>query len=205
MREVSPVLTHYQDAIGLHQIWLKSLGKSGARLSLGDADLSGLDLHRVNFSQAILPGTKLDREHLSKCDFYSANLASASFANADLSDSILTKANLDYSQFPGANLTRAKLFRATLVQTNLVGANLSGVDLRHTFLSEAELDGVNLQGAHLQDAYFDRVHLAEANFEGAVRLSSVSLTEIYVQIDGFPRTLCSKEAHDWLQEMSRVT
>ncbi|KAF5783905.1 putative chromatin remodeling & transcription regulator BTB-POZ family [Helianthus annuus] len=113
------------------------------RVRLRGVNLSGLDLSKLalwsaDFSYACLKNVIFSAASLEYCNFYRADLRSASLQSANL-----TEANLE-----GANLEGANLKGANLKGANLKGANLQRADLRFVnYLGMAVLDGADLLGA----------------------------------------------------------
>ena len=101
-----------------HAKWLAD-PNTGSR-----ANLSGVDLSRVDLSGTDLSWASLSRANLSCTDLSWANLSRANLSRANLSWVNLSRANLSR-----ANLSRANLSRANLSWVNLSGTNLSGANL----------------------------------------------------------------------------
>ena len=78
-------------------------------IDLGEADLTGANLSRVN---------------LSRADLYAANLSDADLSRAILAGANLREANLAGTYLHGANLRHANLSGASLVGANLVAVSL---------------------------------------------------------------------------------
>jgi uncharacterized protein YjbI with pentapeptide repeats len=104
-------------------------GRGGADpvVSLANTDLSGADLHVVDYMQG-------------------ADLTEADLSNAWVMQE-LDGASLIRAQLDGADLPEATLRSAYLNDADLSNANLQRADLR-----EADLEGVNLEGADLSEA-----------------------------------------------------
>jgi uncharacterized protein YjbI with pentapeptide repeats len=99
---------------------------------LGNADVSGADLH----------GASLFETKLRRADLSDVNLSDAKLIHADLSIAGLEKANLRH----------AVLIYADLRDANLSGADLRGADLRGAILSGADFSGADLRGALVSEA-----------------------------------------------------
>lgn len=111
------------------------------------ADLSKLDLSRINFKWA----------KLEKCD--------------------LSYATLNHCCFVGADLHEAKLEKAHLLGVNLREANLSGVSAKLCIFGkhgDSADDIASLEGANLADAVLDGSKMYGVNLKGA-QLHNVSL------------------------------
>ena len=113
----------------------------------------GLDLEKVNLSNAILTNSY----------FRNTNLKGANLQGAKLNNANLSGANLS-----GANLSGANLFGANLVNSDLTGANLTG----------SNLEGANLEGATLTDA----IGLIDPKDEKIAELEA-QLSEANAEID----------------------
>ena len=99
-------LAALNDAVGSHQLWLKSNHEKGEKLNLGRA--------------------KLDNAELSRLDLRDADFSEATFTNANFIGSKLSGAN-----FQNANLHQARLVWAILENTNLEGCILIDANLDH--------------------------------------------------------------------------
>jgi 2-iminobutanoate/2-iminopropanoate deaminase len=190
-------------SIELHEEWVISGNKKGVKLSLMDADLSGINLANRKLAEAVLPGTNFNKACLERVDLYRANLASASFVGADLSFADLTKAELDYASLVDAKLWGTRAFRASFYEADLRRANLQGADLRH-----ASLYGANLEGAILKDTYLNGIHLEAVrlfciDLLGASGLDSIYIKWIDVGPEGAPIRLEGEEARAWMLRRAR--
>jgi uncharacterized protein YjbI with pentapeptide repeats len=123
------------------------------KITLQNADLSGVDLSESN---------------LSGIDLRGANLKHANLGKVNLKDADLREANLS-----GTVLEYADLAAAKLNDTNLSGADLSNANLRMAFLNNALLD----EATKLINADLSHAVLARARVLGRVDLSKVNLTE----------------------------
>ena len=117
----------------------------GFRLDFREANLSGLDLSRVegvNFSRARLTGANLSHVKLhphsdlsSIPESYGANLSEASLNRVNFRGSNLWEADLTGSLLIGSDLEDADLRHADLSRATLANADLSGAELRGAILS----------------------------------------------------------------------
>ena len=119
-------------------------------LPLGGADLSNLDLNKMD-----LHGTVLSRD-LSHWGEESrrwivVNLQEAILVDANLQEALLEGANLQGAGLQGANLQEADLHGADLQGAYLWRSNLQGANLVRSNLQGANLIGANLQGANLSE------------------------------------------------------
>lgn len=132
-------------------------------------------LRDANLAGFLLVRSTLDHADLTKADFHSINLASASMAgatlvSANLSLSCLTDANLE-----GVNLNGAELHNANLKRVNLSHGDLSGSNLVQANLSWAKLRGAKLIEANLRSSRIDDAYMDDADLSGA-DVSEANLT-----------------------------
>jgi uncharacterized protein YjbI with pentapeptide repeats len=162
-------------------------------LDLESADLSGIDLERIDLADANLEGADLSGARLNH-----ANLVHARLRRANLTNAILDYANLAHAQLDGANLAFASLQDAMLPFAHLDGANLSAANLKNTRAEDAHFKNANLSYASLQDAVlscsdFRRANLLGANLEGAnmiaINLESANLSLVKFDRKIFLKTL----------------
>ena len=142
-----------------HKHWVDSLSKEGKRLVMKDCDLSGLQMHDVNW-------------------------AAAEFHNVDLHDIVLRGAKLSMATFKNCRMNNADLSGVEGCGTNFSGSSLAGANLSEGDFSivtsinnaktqwrsnfeKADLSGVNFADAKLTDARFAKANLVNANFTGA--------------------------------------
>jgi uncharacterized protein YjbI with pentapeptide repeats len=165
-------------------------------LQLGrSTNLSGLDLHQKDLSEAylngkVLRGANLEQAIMERASFQDANLVAANLRGATLEDAHLDRADLRYADLAGAKLHGARLRGVNLdgatlsrlrhgekfVRVDLSDADLANAqlraDLRYALLKEANLVGArlapaNLQGADLSSADLQFADLRGANLKGA--------------------------------------
>ena len=147
---------------------------SGAHLdedNLRIANLSGIDLHDADLSEAHLPGW-----------MPSANLQGANLYYAQLHGVCLTEASLRSANLLGANLSNAMLCGADLHLATLYAANLSEADLTDVNLSYANLSGANLSHAVMAGTLLGALDLREVQGLETVRhqgSSDIGLQTIY--------------------------
>lgn len=116
------------------------------------------------------PGTSLDYQNLSNCDFRGSIFRQVSFNEANFE-----RSNLNNVDFEGSQLWSAKLDGAAMVQAQASHANLGGVnaysaDFRDTkfigaSLNSADLTAANLKGAIFQGADLRGVHWSTAPWD----------------------------------------
>lgn len=173
-------------------------------LDLAGADLSNLNLQRMDLHGIILSrwdeesetwiaanlqGAKLTHANLQgailgAADLHGAVLGAASLqeaflGTANLQGAILGKANLQGGILSEANLQRANLARADLRGANLWGANLQEANLWAASLQGANLTRADLRGANLPRANLQEAILWEADLQEAV-LGAASLQEAFL-------------------------
>jgi uncharacterized protein YjbI with pentapeptide repeats len=131
-------------------------GMSGADpvVSLANADLSGADLHVVDYME----GADLTEADLSNAwvmqELNGASLIRAQLDGADLPEVILRSAYLNDAELSNANLWRADLREADLEDANLEGADLSGANLEGATgvtVEELEEQAASLEAATMPD------------------------------------------------------
>jgi uncharacterized protein YjbI with pentapeptide repeats len=124
--------------------------------NLAKTELNKANLYAINFSRANLRKADLSETQLLGITFTEADLECADLRKAKLSKTNLEKANLKRASLSGAdlssevNLNKANLSGANFCQSNLKGAKLIEADLNHSNLSNANLLNANLEGANLQ-------------------------------------------------------
>ncbi|EGJ31428.1 MULTISPECIES: pentapeptide repeat-containing protein [Moorena] len=164
----------------------KLKGANLTGLNLFKVDLSGADLSEVDFSK-----TSLYKANLSGANLYKANLSTAILQEADLSKANLIEANLKDKKFPqtnlsGANLTRANLngvkfyAHTNLNQTNFSLSNFSRVDFSGLNLRGSNFTGANLYQANLSTTNLNGTNFSSANLSGA-NLEHANLREAQIQ------------------------
>jgi uncharacterized protein YjbI with pentapeptide repeats len=147
---------------------------SGSFMSLGGADLQGIDL-----SSATLLKIDLSSVYLNEANLSDAYLGGANLNRADLSGAYLHQAALG-----GAYLVGAMLVDAMLVRADLSYANLGSTDLRGVDLSGANLSGANLQHAKLAGADLSEASIANAELYGATGITKEKLEQQAKTLEG---------------------
>ena len=132
--------------------------------NLEGADLSNLDLQKINFI-----GT-----NLSKANLFCSILVGANFTNADVSEANLRNAFLSGATLIMANFRQTDLIMASMNEVigemvSFMGAQLRGAELINSRLSgatllRADLEGANFSGSNLNNANLSFASLAESNF-----------------------------------------
>jgi hypothetical protein len=136
---------------GLHR-WRTSVDAQAAFTVLAtrdprhDGSTALLNLHGANLQGAIvtLTSANLAGMDLTDIDFTDAGLPNANFAGA-----FLDRANFTGADLEGANFTGAELGGVFFTGTDLHGANLAGTGVTGKNLADANLDGANLAGTGL--------------------------------------------------------
>jgi uncharacterized protein YjbI with pentapeptide repeats len=126
-------------------------------LDLSLVDLSSARLKEINFSKAILSGSRLGYANLSR-----ARLNNSDLTNADLSYADLTNADLSYADLTNADLSSANLSEAKMHKVVSKGAYLSLVVLTNADLSYADLTNADLSYADLTNADLSYADLTNA-------------------------------------------
>jgi uncharacterized protein YjbI with pentapeptide repeats len=124
---------------------------------LHEADLRWADLGSANLQRAILSESYLSEANLFNANLQEANLMEATLSSTCLIDANLTRANFSYANLVGAILYDAKFHGAKFVRARLMGQDLSDADLSHAnfqnaYLMRAQLINAKLDGANLTDA-----------------------------------------------------
>lgn len=99
---------------------------------LRDARLGGAHLSKANFWQANLQGADLSDANLNGADFWLCDLRHARLAGASLRGAHLGEANLTGADLRGADLTGANLGKAVLDGADLTNARVSAQQLSRT-------------------------------------------------------------------------
>ncbi len=132
------------------------------------ANLAGLDLRGVDFTESFLEGADLRGADLSgaqltRAVFCRAKLDGAILDNANLTEANLGQASLKDAKARGANLEKAQLFQTVLVGCDLEGAKLDGADFMECQLDFAKLSRASLAGTMIFRARLSNVDFGEAN------------------------------------------
>jgi hypothetical protein len=123
---------------------------------LSRADLSGMDLARINFFDSILTSANLSRTNLS-----GANILHAYFDSVNLSQANLNLARIVASKFNNTNASQANLTDAYINECGITGlslnqAKLHGARVHNVTFIEADLREANLVGAVVSNTSFRR-------------------------------------------------
>lgn len=109
----------------------------------------------VNWSNCLLPASRLENSDLSGALLRNANLSSSVLRAANLAGSDLAYSNLAITVLRGANLRGANLQGANLRNSDLRNSDLRDANLTYADLSGAQLDGAKLLGAKLGNAVWN--------------------------------------------------
>ena len=179
-----------QDALrGLqefHTAWLA--GRSGGRRAmLRDCSLVGLDLSRMNFSEATmvdcdftgsaargtkfggatLPNAKFDQADLTGADFARADLGGASFIGAQRADAVLDTGST------GPELRKLDPLRvADMVKWHGIWVASEGSEGIRADFSGADLSAIDLSGRNLCLADLSGAMLADTKLTGALLIAA---------------------------------
>lgn len=116
---------------------------------------------KVNFFEADLSYTKINRG-----EFIKANLDKANCYGAEMTECTLVSASLENTNLQKANLTNANLSYAKLRNTNLRWANLAGAIFVNSVITGTDFTGANLIGAKFVNVDLRNIDLSQLNVEG---------------------------------------
>jgi pentapeptide repeat protein len=133
-------------------------GGNGGRIeALQELNADGVSLVGVNLESAFLQGLHIEKGHLTRSNFSSADARNAVLAFSDLS----------YASMQSTNLRECSCSGVSLEATDLNGADLSGTNLSNADLTAAILDNVDLQNADVRDTQWKKIKsLKQANIGG---------------------------------------
>ncbi|XP_022670291.1 BTB/POZ domain-containing protein KCTD9-like isoform X2 [Varroa jacobsoni] len=129
-------------------------------VNLEGADLSHLDLRKINFKFTNLRGCRLSNANLSFCCFERADLSGANLESCILKGARLVCANLE-----GCTLRRCDMEAGAKFFTNLESANLKGAELDGSLMGGVSLRVATLKNANMQNCYLRQADLAGADLE----------------------------------------
>jgi uncharacterized protein YjbI with pentapeptide repeats len=114
-----------KEVVELHEKWVATQGKEGARLSIRNASLQEADLHEANLQEADLEGAKFSVADLMRTNLSRANLRNADFWMADMKDTNLQGADLQGADLTDVtNLTQGQIDSAITNDTTVLPAGL---------------------------------------------------------------------------------
>ena len=186
-----PVITQEEldSALKLHTMFLEG-ETGGARACFQYQNLSNLDFHNIDLSQADFTGSVLRGADFSlgtyigtcffACDFTNANLSHANFSRADLRGCYLAGANMSGTDLTNADMRSGKIMEKEKNGTLSNRERSGGGQGTKTILIGAKLTNANLSGLRANSADFTDANLAQtmthdANFNGA-KLKGANLT-----------------------------
>lgn len=187
----------FQQALALHNIWLKSLGKDGQQISLLNQDLSAVDWTDLSLSQA----------QLWSCIFYKCDLAQMSMNHSYMGGSVfitckmteieVVKADFPHTAFRWCDLGRARFFRTNLNGADFRDSDLQEVDLRNTDLNATDFRWTNLRKAQFTKAVIDGTQFHATDLRGATGFDQALVRSIDIG-EIVPEVLREDEARNWL-------
>lgn len=125
---------------------------------LGEADLSGTNMHEASLAFSHLPNA-----NLRETDLNNADLEYADLVEADLRDALITDANLTETKLDGTNAEGATFWKSKLVEADFTGANLQNADFAASISAAWTGDAEDIGDADLTNA-----DLTEADLRGAI-------------------------------------
>lgn len=143
-------------------------GRSFHHISLPvDADLTGLDLSRVNFYES----------HLNNVTFDEATCWEANFSKCSMRCSSLVMASFEEGKFDGADLAGAKAQGSDMSGTSLKGTKFHGASFaRASFFkangSDCEFVNVGLEESNFNDSHFVGVDFQNSRLKGSKFISA---------------------------------
>lgn len=157
-----------------------------SKLNFAQRTLSDIDLSGATLRGAVLARTNLERASLYCADLRLADLRHACLAAADMRGTSLRGANLSCANLDNANLRSATMARpgADTVLSGDKTAQTAGVDFSNCSMKRAtfhgaSLEGANFSGAMMQGADFKGAKLVDVTFKDAV-LTGVKLSDLKV-------------------------
>ncbi len=182
-------------ALGKHAMFMRGQ-VGGRRANFQYKNLSGLDFHNHDLSQADFTGSNLQYADLSlgtfknacffACDLRDADLSHGDFSRSDMRGACLSGANLSGSNLKEADMRDGEVIekyknsdlkaykhkdtegkRTTLCGARLGNADLSGIRGENADFSHADLSKTNIQNAKLRGASFHGANLTRADLSGS--------------------------------------
>ncbi len=159
-----------------------------SKLNFAQRTLSDIDLSGATLRGAVLARTNLERASLYCADLRLADLRHACLASADMRGTSLRGANLSCANLDNANLRSATMVRpgaeSVLGDVGQRGTASGGVDfsncsMKRASFNGASLEGANFSGAMLQGAEFKGAKLVDVSFKDAV-LTGVKISDLKV-------------------------
>ncbi|MGH7487693.1 MAG: pentapeptide repeat-containing protein, partial [bacterium] len=138
-------------------------GANFTGMILDEGDFFTTNLAGASFRDAHVQNARFERGTLTEAMMLSIDAASASFRRANLS-----KASAILGHFPNADFSNAILDGADFSGADMRGANFSGASLRGTKIIGADLTGATMSEADLTDAIVTSTKLQGSNWRRAV-------------------------------------
>ena len=185
-----------------------SFQKILSETSFAGAVLEGADLSNLNLSRIDLRGARLKDCNLTGTILRNANLESISMwgailNKADLTGANISSADLGWSELNDAILVKSDLHDAVLISSKLRKANLAGANLQWTDFSNAILHEANLDSADMFRVGFHKAQLKQAILTNAnlylADLGWIDLTEANLSNTNLHDACVSDK--DWLNQL----
>lgn len=143
-------------------------GRSFHHISLPvDADLSRLDLSRVNFYESNLDNVKFDE---ARC--WEANFSKCSMRCSSLIMASCEEAKFDDTDLAGANAASADFSSASFKATKFHSGDFAGASFFRARGSSCQFVNVNLEGANFNDSQFMGVDFQNSRLRGSKFVST---------------------------------
>lgn len=181
------------EVMARHTMFLR--GQIGGRRAIIQYhNISGLNFHNQDLSQADFTGSSLRDADLSlgifrstcffACDLRDADLSHANLSRADLRGSLLSGALMSGADLRDSDMREGKILesgkKGELVQRRRNGIEGSATILHGARLSHADLSGIRARSADFSNADLSRAKTHDADFSGAsfegANLSSTDFT-----------------------------
>lgn len=145
------------------------------RHAIGEINLDGIELDRVNFDEYDLSKVSLRNARVTRCSFKYADLILANLQYSDLQNNDFSNAKLIAANLGNCDLSGSVLFLANMLTANTRNARLENIDFRGHDISGLMLRDVSLAGSNLEGQQLARVDLSNSNLQG-VNLQGADLT-----------------------------
>lgn len=168
-------------------------GRSFHHISLPvDADLSGLDLSRVNFYGSHLDNVNFDEAkcweaNFSKCSMRCSSLNMASCEDAKFDDTDLAGSKAQGSDMSCTSLKRTKFHASDFERANFYKADGSDCAFVNTKLAGSEFSGASFMGVDFQNSRLPNTRFVSARiYRGSVVGADISGCDFsYAFLDSF--------------------
>ncbi len=188
--------------LDLHQAWLETYGRVGARFDVSGQSIGEFDLRRIKaeryhlYAQQLTAlrgvlekfklgsGTYRQEQHRLQQEIARINLMRANFSNTQCRNALLGGCNFTEADFSGADLSGAELVGSDFCDAILQGCNLEGANLDRV---------VNLTCEQLRSARINH----ETRFANTIRIHWTSESEVECECLLYPGTdLSGKDLRD---------